>query len=71
MNVNELAAEVDSEIAVLRQARSLLAGNSAGWGGRRLSTKPRKKRVMSAEARERIAAAQRNRWATQKKAAKK
>jgi hypothetical protein len=33
--------------------------------------KPRKRRHLSAEARERIAAAQRKRWAAQKKTAKK
>jgi len=67
METSRIVAGIDEEIARLQQVRSLLSGGGAGVGnGRRVA----KKRVMSAEARERIAAAQRKRWAKQKKAAK-
>lgn len=78
MGLNEIVAALDEEISRLQQVRSLLAGtkgnvmyaaNSFAFGANQ--AKPRKRRQLSAEARERIAAAQRKRWATQKKAAKK
>jgi hypothetical protein len=71
MDTQSILAAVSEEIARLEQVKALL---SAG-GGRVSATsfpfgaKPRK-RVLSKEARERIAAAQRKRWAAQKKAAK-
>jgi topoisomerase IA-like protein len=68
MNVSELLSHIDSEISTLRQVRTLLAG---GAGQARPGRKPGRKHVMSAEGRARIAAAQRARWAKQKKAAKK
>ena len=74
MAINSILAQIDSEIAKLTQVRSLLAGT-----GKVASkvTKPktkkapakaktRKKRVLRAEARKRIADAQRNRWAALK-----
>lgn len=67
MNTADLLASIDSEIATLQQVRALLAGNGHSTETVR---GPVKKRTMSAEARERIAAAQRKRWAKQKKAAK-
>lgn len=71
MNTSELLSSIDAEIARLREARNLLAGQD----GRHPSTagrRPTKKRhTMSAEGRARIAAAQRARWAKQKRAAKK
>jgi topoisomerase IA-like protein len=68
MDITQLLASIESEIATLQQVRALLAGQD----GRVLpGRKPGKKRVLSAEARERIAAAQRKRWAKQKRAAKK
>jgi hypothetical protein len=68
MDTTELLSAIDSEIATLKQARALLAGQDGYlWAG----SKPAKKRTMSAEARERIAASQRLRWAKQKQAAKK
>ena len=70
MNTTELLSAIDSEIATLRQARALLAGD--GYSTPRMASGPKKKRhTMSAEGRARIAAAQRARWAMQKKAAKK
>lgn len=50
METNQILAGIDEEIARLRQVRSLLSGGGAGVGnGRRAA----KKRVLSAEARER------------------
>lgn len=66
MSINELVPTIDSEIAILRQVRALLVGD-----GRKAATKVKKHHTMSAEARERIAAAQRKRWALQRKAARK
>jgi hypothetical protein len=69
MNITELVSAIDSEIAILQQVRALLAGQD---GHTSRTVKPAKKRrVMSADARARIAAAQRKRWAKQKKAAQK
>jgi len=68
MNTIELLSSIDSEIARLQEVRVLLAGSNAYV---RRGRKPGKKRTLSAEARARIAAAQRARWAKQKRAAKK
>jgi len=67
MTREELVAAVDEEISRLEKVRALLQST----GGSRIATtsfgnKPRKKRVLSADARARIAAAQRRRWAKQK-----
>lgn len=58
MTREQLVHAVDEEIAKLQRVRTLLAGG-----------KVHAKRHLSAEARERIAAAQRKRWAKQKRAA--
>jgi hypothetical protein len=73
MAISDLLSSIDSEIARLQQARSLLAGVSTGTHGEYAAgSRPvRAKRTLSAAAREKIAAAQRKRWAAQKKAAKK
>jgi hypothetical protein len=63
MRLNDLLSAIDSEIAHLQQARALLTNSSV--------KKHTKKRILSPEARKRIADAQRKRWAEQKKAAKK
>jgi hypothetical protein len=65
METTQILAEIDSEIRRLQDVRALLAGTKS----KTLKT-GRKKRFLSAEARARIAAAQRKRWAKQKKAAK-
>lgn len=79
MNTSELVAGIDDEIARLRQVRALLGGRDGGVrrGSGRPATsfayganRPKKKRILSAAAREKIAAAQRKRWAKQKAAAK-
>lgn len=69
MSREELIAAVDEEISRLEKVRALLQSS----GGPRISTssfgnRPRKKRVLSADARARIAAAQKRRWAKQKAA---
>lgn len=72
MNREQMIAAIDEEITKLEQVRSLL---QHATGHRLLRTRaaarPAKKRVLSAEARARIAAAQKRRWAAQKAAAKK
>ena len=68
MDTTQLLSFIDSEIARLREARALLAGQD---GHVRPGRKPGKKRTLSADARARIAAAQRKRWAKQMRAAKK
>ena len=69
---------IDAEIARLTQVRSLLAGigkvatNVTGRKAKKApaKAKPRRRRVLSPEARKRIADAQRKRWAAQKAKAK-
>lgn len=81
MDNNALLSAINDEIATLQQVRVLLTGTDGvrRGPGRASATsfafgfgnKPRKKRVLSAEARAKIAAAQKKRWAKQKAAAKK
>jgi len=81
MTIDSILAEIDAEIARLSEARRLLsrAGSSAAT---RATASPRKskassagkarrKRVLSPEARKRIADAQKRRWAAQKSRSKK
>jgi hypothetical protein len=53
---NQLVRELDDQIERLTNARNALVGING-------NEVPRKQRVMSADARERIAEAQRKRWA--------
>lgn len=78
MAIENILAQIDSEIARLTQARALLAGigAAAAKAGRIVKVapakaKPQKKRVLSAEARKRIADAQKKRWAAVHAKAKK
>ena len=72
MTIDSILSQLDSEIARLTQVRSLLANTTKTapkFGNTKASkapTKRRKKRVLSADARKRIADAQRKRWAAQK-----
>ena len=72
MSIETIIAEIDAEIARLTQVRSLLAGSRSNNASRAVNkavkgtTRKRRKRVLSAEARKRIADAQRKRWAAQK-----
>jgi hypothetical protein len=77
MAIENILTQIDSEIARLQQARKLLAniGNSVtstGRAAKKRSSKASstKKRVLSAEARKRIADAQRKRWAAARAKAK-
>ena len=71
MSREQILAAIDEEISKLQQVRTLLQGSSGNKLSSRFSTtgKPRAKRVLSQEARQRIAAAQKRRWAKQKKEA--
>jgi len=71
MSIESILAEIDAEISRLTQVRSLLAGTRSGTSSSvnkpaKGPNKRRKKRVLSPEARKRIAEAQRKRWAAQK-----
>ena len=76
MVIESILAQLDAEIARLTQVRSLLAdsGKVAAKVTERMAksahVKRRKKRILSADARKRIADAQRKRWAAQKAKAK-
>jgi hypothetical protein len=75
MSIETIIAQIDAEIAQLTDARNLLttkgavSAKPAKTGSKKLG-RPRKRRVLSPEARKRIADAQRKRWAAQKAKAK-
>ena len=90
MNLNDIVAELDAEIARLQQARvvliginpigrrkrgrpaaAALPGKATSFNPADFAEKPKKRRTMSAAGREKVAAAQRARWAKFKKADKK
>jgi hypothetical protein len=70
MQTTEIIAQLDAEISRLQQAKALLSGTttkrSSSSDG---ASKPVVKRVLSPEARAKIAAAQKRRWAKARKAA--
>ena len=73
MAIDSILSQIDAEIARLTQVRKLLAGSDAvSITAPKSKTKAaptkkfRKTRVLSPEARKRIADAQRRRWAAQK-----
>ena len=72
MGTTAILAAIDEEIRRLQQVKQLLGGSSVGKtalaGAAKVVTA--KKRVLSPEARKRIADAQRKRWAAYKKAKK-
>jgi hypothetical protein len=77
MGIDSILAEIDAEIARLTEARALLASMGSatsaatkGKGAKKPARKAGKKRVLSPEARKRIADAQRKRWAAQRAKAK-
>jgi hypothetical protein len=78
MSVDSILAQIDAEIARLTQVRSLLASTTkvdtrlTGRSTKKASpAKVRKTRVLSPDARKRIADAQRKRWAAQKAKSKR
>jgi hypothetical protein len=76
MAIDSILAQIDAEIAKLTQVRSLLATTGkvtakvtepkTEKASAKAKGKTKKKRVLSPEARKRIADAQRKRWAAQK-----
>jgi hypothetical protein len=80
MNTTDILAQIDAEIANLKQARALIAATAPAAGKTRLHfptkipkvavAKPKKKRNLTPEGRARIAAAVKARWAAQRKAGK-
>lgn len=69
MEVKDILAQIDAEIARLKHARALLAGK-AEPAAKKAAKKPgKRKRNLSPEGRKRIADAVKKRWAEQKKAA--
>jgi len=59
-----LVSEIEKQLARLREARNLLAGEAGTTHRSRAAhRKPAKKRVLSADARAKMAAAQKRRWA--------
>lgn len=74
MDIAGIIVAIDEEIARLEKVKSLLSdarptgsANSFAFGGNH----PRRRRVLSKEARAKIAAAQKKRWAAQKAEEKK
>lgn len=68
MSRENIIAAIDEEISKLQQARKMLQSSGGGKLTAGITnSKPRGRRTLSAEARQRIAAAQKRRWAKQKK----
>jgi hypothetical protein len=70
MGIESMLAAIDREIENLQKARAILLQVRESSTGNYPAAKPRRKRKLSKEARAKIAAAQRRRWAAQKKAKK-
>ncbi len=74
MDTRSLVAAIDAEISRLQQVKSLLSGGARAQAIKLpaavKASKPTKRRKLSAAARAKIAAAQRERWAKFRKAAK-
>jgi predicted lysophospholipase L1 biosynthesis ABC-type transport system permease subunit len=77
VGVSEILVGIDREIALLQQARTLLAGDATVKSSKKAAAAPaakktaKKKRNISPEGRKRIAEAVKRRWAEQKKASGK
>jgi hypothetical protein len=75
LNTKEILEHINGEISRLHQVKALLQGSTnghgrgAGSGNSSAAPKVKGKRVLSVEARKKIAAAQRRRWAKARKAA--
>jgi hypothetical protein len=65
MDTSRIVLEIDKEIERLKAAKKLLTGGST----RTTTTGRKPRKPMSKAARARISAAQKKRWATQRKAA--
>jgi hypothetical protein len=67
MSVENIVQQIDKEISNLTQARALLAGMGNNGSGLKFAAKSSTgKRIISATARRRMAAAQKARWARYK-----
>jgi len=66
MAITNVVQQIDDQIRRLQEARRLLTSTADGAGQTSTSSGRRGPRQMSKEARDRIAAAQRARWARQK-----
>jgi hypothetical protein len=69
METKGILAEIDAEIHRLEQVRAILVGNDSRQG-KKAAKSTVSKRQLSPEARARIAAAQKARWAKTRKAIK-
>jgi hypothetical protein len=72
LNTKEILEHINGEISRLQQVKALLQGSANGHsrsGVNGAAPKVKGKRVLSVEARKKIAAAQRRRWAKARKAA--
>jgi len=70
METTQILAAIDAEIQRLQQARIILSGSAKSAAKRVAASRTPKKRHLSPEARAKIAAAQKARWAKAKKATK-
>jgi hypothetical protein len=70
METQDILAQIDAEIGKLQQVRAILTGFATNGPTRNVSQSATKKRQLSSEARAKISAAQKARWANAKKAAK-
>ena len=73
MDRNQILASIGEEISRLERVRDLLSATNGNGifksNGRSVSTHTPKKRILSEDARNRIAQAQKRRWAKQRKEA--
>lgn len=69
MALTDILTQIDREIALLQQARALLAGAETRPKKSPAKRSPGKKRRLSPEGRRRIAEAVKRRWAEHRKAA--
>jgi hypothetical protein len=67
LNTKEILDHINGEISRLQQVKALLQGETNGYSNG-AAPKVKGKRVLSVEARKKIAAAQRRRWAKTRKA---
>ena len=71
MDRQAIIAAIDEELGKLERAKALLTSSNSGTLLNKTATgKPGKKRILSPEARQRIANAQKKRWAKQRKQTK-
>jgi hypothetical protein len=71
VEVSKIIAELDREIARLKEARALLASEPSPRGAKKKTASAKRSGRMSAEGRRRIAEAMKKRWAERRKQAAK